>query len=176
MPVTALRWYIHSRVAGAILFAAGMTLMGLGVAQAVTTPVSEVETQTQTLHHTRLVTHTRYITVRVKGHVIRRHDHVLVVYVPRTVFRNHVTEKRVVVPAHVVRIREPSPPPGWGVTSAAVIGVAPPAEVVTVQVPVVIPGPVTTVTSVEMVTLPQQTTTVTLPQDTTTVTLPPTSG
>jgi hypothetical protein len=168
--MTPLRWYIHSRAAGIALFALGMTLMGLGVAQAVTTPVSEV--RTQTLHHTRLVTHTRYVTVRVKGHVIRRHDHVLVVYVPRTTFRNHVTEKRVIVPAHVVKIREPSPPPGWGVTSAAIIGVAPPAEVVTVQVPVVIPGPVTTVTSVETVTLPQ-TTTVT---EETTVTLPLTSG
>jgi hypothetical protein len=175
MPLAPLRWYIHNRVAGVILFALGMTLMGLGVAQAVTTPVSEVETQTRTLHHTRLVTHTHYITVRVKGHVIHRHGRVLTVYVPRTTFRNKITRKRVYVPAHVVRIREPSVPPIFGVTGAAVIGVTPPAEVVTVQIPVVIPGPVTTVTSVETVTLPQQTT-VTLPQQTTTVTLPPISG
>jgi hypothetical protein len=170
--MTPIRWYVHARGVGIVLFAAGMTLMGLGAAQAVTTPITEVETQT--LHNTRLVTHTHThtVTVRVKGHVVSRHDHVLVVYVPRTSFRNHVTERRVFVPAHVVRIREPSPPAGWGVTSASVIGVRPPAEVVTVQVPVIIPGPVTTVTTVETVTLPQQTTTVT---EQTTVTLPLTS-
>jgi hypothetical protein len=185
--VRVARWYMRSRVAGVVLFAVGTSLMGLGVAQAVTTPVSAVETQTQTqtLHHTRVVTHTetRVVTVHVKGHVVSRHDHVLVVYVPRIVVKTPSGHHKT-VPPHIVRIREPEPPLfGVPATAAFVIGVAPPPVTVDVPVtmtetvPVDVAGPTVTSTSVstEFVTLPQQTTTVTLPQDTTTVTAPPTS-
>lgn len=185
MRVTRLfDWYLHSRLLGVVLFAAGTGCMGVGVAQAVASPQHEAvvaTTHTLTDTTTRVVHHTRLVTVRVKGRVLRRHDHVLVVQVPRVVFVNHVTHKRVVVPPHVVRIfKRPATPTSPPV--ALVQGVAPPpvtlVEPVTTEVTVEVPVPLppVTVTSVQTVTSPP----VTLPQETTTVyvtvTEPPPTG
>lgn len=134
---------------------------------------------THTLHETRTRTTQRVVTVKVRGRVLRRHDHVLVVQVPRYVFRERrAPHRRVVVPAHIVRVKQPDPP--FGVT-AAVIGVAPPPITVTVPVTVTVdvPGPTvtlpqatTTVTVLTTVTVP---TTITVPQDTTGASAPPDS-
>ena len=155
-------WYLHQRLLGYALFTVGMAYAGFGAATShvISSVTPKTEARTVTSVATRHTT--RYVTIHVKGHVLRRYDHVLVVYVPRTTFRNHATHRRVVVPAHVVKIREPMPV--FGVTNAAIIGVAPPP--VTVYVPVTVTIPAATVTG--------PTTTVTLPQATTTVTVPTT--
>jgi hypothetical protein len=120
---------------------------------------------TRTIHHTRVVRTTRYVTIHVKGRVLGRHDHILVVFVPRSIFHTHtLPSRRIVVPGHVVRIKEREPV--FGPTISAVIGVAPPPTTIYVPVTITVPGPTTTVTG--------PTTTVTLPQDTTTVTVPTT--
>lgn len=145
-----MRWYIHTRIAGLVVFAVGMLLIGLGVARGVASRPVETRSLTRTLHHT--TTQTRLVTVRVRGRVIRRHGHVLVVLVPRTIFHTRTTpSRRIVVPRHVVRIRQPLPIFG---ETEAVIGVAPPPQTVTVTVTemVAVPGPVTTVTSTQTVT------------------------
>jgi hypothetical protein len=102
---------------------------------------------TRTLHQTTAVTDTRYVTVHVKGRVLHRYDHILVVYVPRTVFHTRtVPSRRIVVPAHVVRIkRHQVGGPPFGVTSA-IVGVTPPPVTIDVPVTVTVPGPTTTIT------------------------------
>jgi len=151
--------HVKLRAAIASIIFAACGLGGLAIASAV--PENATQSITTTLQRTRIEHEVRLVTIHVRGKVIRRHDHVIVVEVPRVVFRSRVTHKRIVVPAHRVKIREPRPI--FGVTSA-IVGVTP--LPVTVTVPVVIPGPVTTV--------PGPTTTITLPQDTTTVTVPTT--
>lgn len=181
-----LAWVRRRRRVGLVLFAAGQLLIGLTVAQAAvsTAASSQAVTRTHTLTNTttRIIHRTKLVTVRVKGRVLRRHRHVLVVQVPRVVFVSHVTHKRVVVPPHVVRIfKRPATPTSPPI--ALVQGVAPPPVTilepvtteVTVEVPV--PEPPVTVTDTQTVT---QTQTETLPQETTTVyvtvTEPPFSG
>lgn len=158
------RWYIHTRIAGLVVFAIGMLIVGLGVARGVASPPS-TQSLTRTLHRT--MTQTRLVTVRVRGRVIRRHDHILVVLVPRTIFHTRTTpSRRIVVPRHVVRIHES--PPVFGEQSAvSVIGVAPPPQTVTVTQTIAVPGPTVTVTSVQTVTETTPPTTLTV-----TVTLP----
>lgn len=172
----AYHWYLHRRVAGFILFAASMVWLGHGLSDAVAnlgTSHGGVAA-TRTFHHSTTVTRTRFVTIHVRGKVLSRHDHILVVYVPRTVFRNHATNKRIVVPAHRVRIHEPTP--AFGETSA-VVGISPLPVTVTVPVYVTVPGPTTTIQGpTTTVTLPQDTTTVTIPTTTTTITLPPDTG
>lgn len=144
-----------------IMFAAGVTLAvaGIGPTTARTTITS---------HRTSTVTR----TVHVRGHVLSRQGRELVVYVPRVVVRTRT--RRIVVPAHVVRIRH-TRPGSSAPTHALVTGVGPVPETVTVSVPVTVGGdgavePVT-------VTLPAQTftktVTTTVPVTiTTTVSLP----
>ena len=166
-----LNWYRHRRVSGMVLIAVGTLLVGVSLSRAAAPPISTVS-ETRTLHFTH--SQTRFITVHVKGRVISRVDHILVVYVPKTVFKTHTKPaRRIVVPAHRVKIHEPGPV--FGVTSA-VVGVTPLPVTVTVDVPVTVtvPGPTTTVQGpTTTVTLPQDTTTVTVP---TTITLPLSSG
>lgn len=115
--------------------------------------------ETTTLRHTRIVHKTRLVTIRVKGRVIRRHDHIIVVQVARQVFHTHTKpRRRIVVPRHVVRIRQPF---DGAMPVQAIIGVAPPPVTVTVTETVAIPGPTTTITG--------PTTTVTSPPETVTV-------
>jgi hypothetical protein len=160
-------WWGRKFRSGVLMFAVGMTVVGVG---AVDYTPAAVTTQAVTRTRTTVQTHTRLVTLRVRGRVIRRHDHILVVLVPRTVFRTHGTpRRRIVIPRHVVRIHQP--PPVFGVTSAvSVLGVAPPPETVTVPftvtVPLVVPGPTTTVTETQPVPFPVPTTvtvTVTVP-------------
>jgi hypothetical protein len=126
-------------------------------------PPTVADTQTRTVRSTVVHRRTRFVTVRVRGRVIRRVDHVLVVQVPEVVFHTRTKpRRRIVVPAHVVRIREKHPSLPGPPVQAAVVGVAPPPVTVTVPVTVEVPGPTTTVTG--------PTTTVTLPQATTTET------
>lgn len=144
----AFRWYVHCRIAGVVVFAAGASYLGLGVAQAVAPAGTAKATITHTNHELRVVTHTRFVTLHVKGRVLRRYGRVVVVYVPRTIFHTHTTPShRIVVPAHVVRIRRrPATPLFPTAMTSFVIGVAPPP--VTIEVPVTVtittPGPVTT--------------------------------
>jgi hypothetical protein len=129
-------------------------------------PPTVADTRTRTVHATVVHSQTRFVTVRVRGKVIRRYDHILVVQVPAVIFHTRTTpSRRIVVPAHVVRIfRRPSTPTSPVVS--LVQGVGPTAITVTVPVTVTVPGPATTVTG--------PTTTVTLPQATTTITVPTT--
>jgi len=156
-------WYLHARRVGFVIFAASMIYAGHGLSQAVANLGTHhsVDALTRTIRHTTVLHRTRLVTVHVRGRVIRRVDHILIVQVPRVVFRSKTTHRRIVVPAHRVTIREPRPV--FGVTSA-IVGVSP--IPVTVTVPVDVPGPTTTVTG--------PTTTITLPQATTTVTVPTT--
>lgn len=158
-----IRWYLHTRIAGLVVFAVGMLIVGLGVARGVASAPVQTRSLTRTLHHT--TTQVKLVTVRVRGKVIRRHDHILVVLVPRTVFHTRTTpSRRIVVPRHVVRIRQPLPVFG---ETEAVIGVAPPPQTVTVTEQVPVPGPTTTVTDTTTTTTTEPGTTVTV-----TVTLP----
>lgn len=128
---------------GLALLAVGPLLMGLNLAIATAGTITpETLARTTTLHST--VSHTQFITRHVRGKVLHRYDHTLVVYVPRTVFHTH--SRRIVVPAHVVRIkRVQSNGPTFGTTSL-IIGVTPPPVTVMVPVTLTIPGPTTTVT------------------------------
>jgi hypothetical protein len=161
-------WYLHQRLLGYALFTVGMAYGGFGAAS--THILSNVTPSTEATTFTRISTHhqTRFVTVHVRGKVIRRHDHILVVRVPRVVFHTRtIPRRRIVVPTHVVRIREKHKPVIGPPVVAAVLGVAPSPVTVTVPVSVTVPvtvtGPTTTVTG--------PTTTVTLPQVTTTVTV-----
>jgi hypothetical protein len=149
------------------VFAVGGAAAGWQVATAIgEQPPTVADTQTRTVRSTVVHRQTRFVTVRVRGKVIGRHDHVLVVYVPQVVFHTRTPpRRRIVVPPHVVRVfRRPATPTSPPL--ALVQGVAPVPVTVTVPVTVEVPGPTTTVTG--------PTTTVTLPQATTTVTVPTT--
>lgn len=158
--------YVKLRIMVALLVISAFGLGGWALSTAV--PENATQAVTTTLHSTEH--EVRLVTIHVRGKVIRRHDHILVVYVPRTVFHTWGDgHHRIVIPAHRVKIREPQPV--FGITSA-VVGVSP--LPVTVTVPVTIPGPTTTVTGpTTTVTLPQATTTVTVP---TTITVPLSDG
>lgn len=144
---------------------------GVAAAQAIAeSPPPAAITQTKSI--TTFRTQTQFVTVRVRGKVIRHHDHVLVVFVPRVVFHTHsAPRRRIVVPAHIVRIvRRPATPTGPPV--ALVDGVAPLPVTVTVPETVTVPGPVQTVVSTYVTTQVVPTTTTETSVTTLTVTVP----
>jgi hypothetical protein len=110
-------------------------------------PPTVADTQTRTVRSTVVHPETRFVTVRVRGKVIRRVDHVLVVQVPRVVFHTRTRpSRRIVVPAHIVRIfRRPSTPTSPVVS--LVQGVAPLPVTITVPETITVPGPTETVVS-----------------------------
>jgi hypothetical protein len=163
-----LEWYRRRRLVGLAMLGPGIFLVGWHVAASVGQTPSTAQTRTRTLHRTSTIRQTRYVTVHVHGKVIRRYDHVLVVYVPRVVFHTHTTpRRRIVVPAHVVRVvhrpATPTSPP-----FALVQGVSPPPITVTFPVTVTVPvtetgpGPTTTLTQLLTETQPASTVTSTI--------------
>jgi hypothetical protein len=160
------------RVIGVLLLAAGMSYVGWTAASA----MPGTDTVDRTTTHLVVRHRTRFVTVRVRGKVIRRVDHVLVVQVPRVVFHTRTKpRRRIVVPAHIVRIfRRPSTPTSPVVS--LVQGVAPLPETVTVPEMVTVPGPVQTVVSTFVTTQLVPTTTTETSVTTLTVTVPLTDG
>lgn len=136
-------------------------------------PPTVAQTQTRTVRSTVVRRQTRFVTVRVRGKVIRRVDHVLVVYVPRVVFHTRTPpRRRIVVPPHVVRIREKHQPATGPPIVAAVVGVAPPPVTITMPVTITVPGPVQTFTSTVVSTQLVPTTTTETSVTTLTVSVP----
>jgi hypothetical protein len=167
-------WYLRQHLLSGAIFAAGMVYGGIHLGTAV--PSVAPQTAARTLNRTYTQARTRFVTVHVRGRVLHRYDHVLVVYVPRTVFHTRtVPSRRIVVPAHVVRIkRREMPVPPFGATSL-IVGVTPPPVTIDVPVTITVPGPTTTVTgpTTTDVTTETDTQTVTV---TVTVPLPPPEG
>lgn len=165
MLTRALEWWRRQRLVGLFGFLLpGVFLAGWHIAASLgQTPETAATT---TLHRTATVTRQHVVTVRVRGHVVSHHDHVLVVYVPRIIVRTP-SGTRKVVPPHIVRVvRRPATP--TSPQTALVAGVGPPPETVTVPVtitvPETVPGPTSTVTAttVQTVTQPASTVTVTI--------------
>jgi hypothetical protein len=156
------------------VFAVGGAAAGWQVATAIgEQPPTVADTQTRTVSSTVVHRKTRFVTVHVRGKVIRRVDHILVVRVPRVVFHTRTTpRRRIVVPAHVVRIREKHPSLPGPPVEAAVVGVAPPPVTVTIPVTVAVPGPTETVTSTVVSTQLVPTTTTETSVTTLTVSVP----
>lgn len=155
-----LAWWAHRYAAGILLLVIGPLLIGVSLSMAATGNLpGETVAQTRTLHETRTHTLERTVTVKVRGKVIRRYDHIIVVQVPRYIFVTRRTHQRIIVPPHVVRIRQAPASP-----IAAVLGVAP--VPITITIPYPVPGPTTTIIVPTTITVP---TTVTIP---TTITVP----
>lgn len=142
--VECLRRALRRQVyAGMIVVVAGIGLMvGSGLSSAATRlgATTTLAGSTTTLPPATS-TSTRLVTIRVKGRVIRRVDHVLLVRVPRVIFIHD--HSRIIVPAHVVRLRRTTAPSGAPVNLIAGVTPVP----VTVTVPVYLTGPTTTVTA-----------------------------
>jgi hypothetical protein len=150
-------------VLGVVVFAVGTSMCGLGVVQA----VSPGHTMAAVTLPARTVHQTRVLTKKVRGRVVTLRGGERVVRVPRTVLinrgcyltREYRCVRRVIVPAHVIRLRATSP--------IAAIATAIPEPTI-VYVTVTIPGPTTPLPAVTVTDL--QTTTATV-----TVTSPPQS-
>jgi hypothetical protein len=144
----------------------GPTLLGLYFSSIASSHLGTPQTLARTTYQTKTIRQTRLVTMHIRGRVIRRHDHYIVVVVPRTIF--HTRTHRIVVPRHTVRIRNH---PGL---VSAVVGVAPPPVTVsvpypvTVPVTVTVPGPTTTVISPPVTVTVPTTVTVTVPLETST--------
>lgn len=164
-PWDVIEWWRRQHFAGAILLYTGLAIAlasgGWDLSAAVTPSQRLVTGAPATRTLTR--THTIRRTVRVRAVVLRREDHTVTVYVPRTVLH---AGKRLFVVHGVFRLRTGL---GSGLTLSAVAVL--PGTPVTVTVPVTVtePGSSSTVTlPASTVTVPQ---TITVPT-TITVTLP----
>jgi hypothetical protein len=171
-----LNWWRRQHALGFVIVMASLLLGGtqLGTHVGSIGP-AQTEAATTTLERTTVKHRTKLVTVKVKGRVIRRVDHLLVVQVARQVFHTHTTpSRRIVVPRHVVRILR-RPATASEPILSLVQGVAPAPVTVfvptTVTVPVDVPGPTVTQTDTVTQTVPSPpvtvTITVTVPLDTT---------